>query len=259
MKKDTVIKDRDKFIGGSDVGVILGVNSYKNIKTLIKEKMTGKSDFSGNIFTRYGEYMEPKIREFLNESLNANFQEGCVMDVKNMFRANYDGYDKDRNQLIEIKTASTVEKALENSSYFAQMLFYMIVVGADTINLVVYHRTNWDFKFDPRKITWRKFEKQHLLEFLGFQSEEAFILCIRRFQCLLRILKSIEIEDNFKTIDLWSYVEHYELPVLLNAFERDRNEIKEYGYTLEDYYKKNKGAIHISEVETESTYRYEGD
>lgn len=235
MNKDTVTKDRHKWIGGSDVGVLLGVNSYKNVKTLIKEKVTGKSDFSGNIFTRYGEYMEPKIREFLNESLNANFQEGCVMDTKHMFRANYDGYDKERNQLIEIKTASTVEKALENPSYFAQMLFYMIVVGADTINLVVYHRTNWDFKFDPRKITWRKFEKQHLLEFLGFQSEEAFILCIKKFQHLLRVLKSIEIEDNYKTVDLWSYVERYELPVLLNTFEKDRNYIRKHNKEYNEF------------------------
>ena len=63
-----VTVDRDKYIGGSDIPIIMGISSFKTRFDLLLEKAGIKeNDFAGNKYTEYGNVMEPKIRNFINE------------------------------------------------------------------------------------------------------------------------------------------------------------------------------------------------
>ena len=62
--QETVKKDREKYIGGSDIPIIMNLSPFKSRYDLLLEKAGYKEDtFSGNIFTEYGNIMEEKIRE----------------------------------------------------------------------------------------------------------------------------------------------------------------------------------------------------
>ena len=79
--QDSVKQDRDKYIGGSDIPIIMRLSPYKSRYDLLLEKAGYKEDtFEGNIYTEYGNTMEPKIREYINSEIlklkNAPFMEG---------------------------------------------------------------------------------------------------------------------------------------------------------------------------------------
>ena len=64
--QETVKQDRNKYIGGSDIPIIMNMSPYKSRFDLLLEKAGLKDDdFEGNQFTEYGNTMEPKIREFM--------------------------------------------------------------------------------------------------------------------------------------------------------------------------------------------------
>ena len=57
----SVTKDRHKFIGGSDVAAILGINPYKTSYDVWEEKKHGIKTFEGNAATEWGTKLEPLI------------------------------------------------------------------------------------------------------------------------------------------------------------------------------------------------------
>lgn len=60
-----VTLNRNKFIGGSDVAAILGINRYKTVYEVWEEKKHGIVTFEGNNITDWGKKLEPVIlREF---------------------------------------------------------------------------------------------------------------------------------------------------------------------------------------------------
>jgi len=56
-----VTKGRNKFIGGSDVAAILGLNKYKTAYEVWEEKKHNIKTFSGNAATEWGQLLEPVI------------------------------------------------------------------------------------------------------------------------------------------------------------------------------------------------------
>ena len=61
--------DRNLFIGGSDIGIIMGISPFKTRFDLLIEKAGYKeNNFTGNDFTEFGHIIEPKIRDYINES-----------------------------------------------------------------------------------------------------------------------------------------------------------------------------------------------
>ena len=61
--QETVKQDRDKYIGGSDIPVIMNLSPFKSRFDLLLEKAGYKEDtFEGNVYTEYGNKLEPKIR-----------------------------------------------------------------------------------------------------------------------------------------------------------------------------------------------------
>ena len=146
--QDSVTQDRDKYIGGSDIAVIMELSPFKKRYELLLEKAGYKADdFTGNIYTEYGNKMEPIIRDYINE-LNKKRREpyiegkhvreaedGEIIGV----RIHTDGENDD--SILEIKTTSTIYPYLEDYKiYLVQLLFYMVTTGKNYGVLAVYNR-----------------------------------------------------------------------------------------------------------------------
>lgn len=151
MNKDTVTKDREKFIGGSDIAGIMGLSPFIDRWTLLQQKAGLKErDFFGNEYTRYGDELEPVIRSYINETYCRDFEPAVKVDGD--LRGNCDGIDE--GGLLEIKTTSHVFDTLDGyKGYLVQILFYMKIFNVQHAILAVYHR-NEDFStdFDPSRL-----------------------------------------------------------------------------------------------------------
>lgn len=151
MNKDTVTKDREKFIGGSDLAGIMGLSPFIDRWTLLQQKAGLKErDFFGNEYTRYGDELEPIVRDYINEKYCRDFEPAVKIDGD--LRGNCDGLDE--GGLLEIKTTSHVYDTLDGyKGYLVQILFYMKIFNVQHAMLAVYHR-NEDFStdFDPSRL-----------------------------------------------------------------------------------------------------------
>ena len=154
MNKDTVTTERWKYIGGSDMPVIMGISPFKTRFQLLQEKaQIVEPDFKGNEYTEYGNVMEPLIRDYVNETLNRNFAPDVLIDGD--FRFNFDGLDKEHNEILEVKTTSQIHDKLDDyKTYLVQLLPYMRSVGAEKGYLAVYERPeDFDETFNPLQLT----------------------------------------------------------------------------------------------------------
>lgn len=144
--------DRDKYIGGSDIPIIMGISPFKTRFDLLLEKAGLKeNDFTGNEYTEYGNVMEPKIRDYINKDKADKFEEGKY--IENDIRCHTDGINSDT--VLEIKTTSQIHKNVEDYKvYLVQLLFYMEYNKRDYGKLAVYSRPD-DFNedFDETRLT----------------------------------------------------------------------------------------------------------
>lgn len=147
--------DRDKYIGGSDIPIIMGISPFKKRFDLLLEKAGLKeNDFIGNEYTEYGNILEPKIRDFINEKYSKNFVE--YKKINGDIRCHLDGYDEDMEiGVLEIKTTSQIHDNLDDYKvYLVQTLFYMQETNKNKGMLAVYHRPD-DFNenFDKTRLS----------------------------------------------------------------------------------------------------------
>lgn len=146
-----VTVDRDKYIGGSDIPIIMGISQFKTRFDLLLEKAGIKeNDFNGNKYTEYGNVMEPKIREYVNKSFDKEFIED--KHINGDIRVHTDGEDKDC--ILEIKTTSQIHEKLEDYKvYLVQLLFYMQETKKCFGYLAVYERPeDFNEEFDSNKL-----------------------------------------------------------------------------------------------------------
>ncbi len=137
MEYDVTI-DRDKYIGGSDIPVIMGISPFKTRWELLQEKAGLKeNEFTGNRFTEYGKEMEPKIRAYINEGLKNKFEPNQV--INGDIRCNTDGFNGEC--VLEIKTTSSIYADVNDYKvYLVQLLKYMQENGVECGLLAVYER-----------------------------------------------------------------------------------------------------------------------
>lgn len=144
-----VTKDRNKYIGGSDIPIIMGLSPFKTRWQLLQEK-TGitENDFAGNEYTEYGNVMEEKIREHMNVWYGFNFQEDKRINGKLRYHA--DGYDTD-GIILEIKATSHIYESINDyKMYLVQMALGVEMFDAVKGILAVYERPeDFDEYFDP--------------------------------------------------------------------------------------------------------------
>lgn len=160
--QDSVKQDRDKYIGGSDIPVIMNLSTFKTRYHLLLEKAGLREDeFKGNQYTEYGNIMEPKIREYINRSFPkaTRFEEGkhtienAPEEVAPLsVRIHTDG--ENAYSILEIKTTSTIyEDVNDYKSYLVQLLFYMVIADKESGLLAVYERPeDLSTEFDPERL-----------------------------------------------------------------------------------------------------------
>lgn len=143
--------DRDKYIGGSDISVIMGISSFKKRWQLLLEKAgLEESTFTGNRFTEYGHIIEPQIREYINLVYNTNFQPSRVIDGD--LRLHTDGFDGEC--VLEVKSTSDTHATVDGyKHYLVQLVKYMEKHGVKKGILAVYDRPeDMNPVFDPKRL-----------------------------------------------------------------------------------------------------------
>lgn len=156
--QETVRQDRDKYLGGSDIPVIMNLSPFKSRFDLLLEKAGYKeSDFEGNVYTEYGNKLEPKIREAINSEIEEPFVEGkhvreAEADEIIGVRIHTDGENSDA--ILEIKTTSQIYEDIDDYKiYLVQLLFYMVNTGKPYGLLAVYHRPeDLSEEFEPERL-----------------------------------------------------------------------------------------------------------
>jgi len=141
MSNPNVTVDRHKYVGGSDLPSILGLNSKYGTKIFefAKEKVgIIPKTFKGNQFTKYGQLMEPTIRDYINSTYGAKYVEDTIIDTDRKYRGNTDGIDPlTEIPILEVKTFG---KELDVVYYEAQCQFYMETFNQPACRLVGYKR-----------------------------------------------------------------------------------------------------------------------
>ncbi len=143
--------DRSKYIGGSDIPIIMGISPFKKRFDLLLEKAELKEDtFEGNAYTEYGNIMEPKIRDYINKLQSRHFVEG--KHIKDDIRCHTDG--EDETTILEIKTTSDIHETVdEYKIYLVQLLFYMMNTNKKEGILAVYERPdNFKEEFEDGRL-----------------------------------------------------------------------------------------------------------
>lgn len=143
--------DREKYIGGSDIPIIMGISPFKTRFDLLLEKTGLKDDnFQGNEYTEYGNVMESKIRDYVNKSFDMEFKEG--KHINGDIRCHTDG--ETDTCILEIKTTSQVHENIDDyKSYLVQLLFYMQETKRKIGYLAVYIRPeNFNEKFEAGRL-----------------------------------------------------------------------------------------------------------
>lgn len=145
--------DRDKYIGGSDIPIIMGISPFKTRFDLLLEKAGLKeNNFEGNAYTEYGNILEPKIRDYVNQKYEFNFIE--TKTIVDDCRYHADGDDEEKKCMLEIKTTSQIhENVRDYKHYIVQLLKGMMMKDYKKGILAVYERPD-DFneEFDKERL-----------------------------------------------------------------------------------------------------------
>lgn len=171
IKSETVTENRNEYIGGSDMPIILNLSKYKTRFELLLEKLGEiENDFEGNQYTEFGNEMEPKIREFINELPNNkdSFKEECLVVESEKVRCNADGVNKP--QILEIKTST--KPNLENKAYLAQLLFYMIYFNKNYGLLAVYENSEFNTTFNSKRLAMKSYSVEEIEKLLGYTVDD---------------------------------------------------------------------------------------
>lgn len=146
-----VTENRNLYVGGSDVPIILGLSKYKSQFELAKEKVgLIPVIFEGNEYTTYGQVMEPVIRDYINTLNEVKFVPDKTVDEERKIRGNCDGAEYEEQLLLEIKTHG---KTPSIKVYEAQIQTYLHVFELPAAWLALYERPeNFDTTFDSDRL-----------------------------------------------------------------------------------------------------------
>lgn len=142
---------RKNGIGASDIGVIMGSNTYKTLLNLWDEKCGFKGNDYINPAMAHGIANEAKTRDWINKDQKLDLIPLCLEDIEQPFlRASLDGYDSKHKVLAEIKcpvTAKIIDQARENQNiplYWSHQIQWQIMLCKPTRAFVAI----WDYRDD---------------------------------------------------------------------------------------------------------------
>lgn len=180
-----VTVDRDKYIGGSDIPIIMGISPFKSRYDLLLEKAGLKEDnFNGNEYTEYGNIMEEKIRNYINsQGLSKKIYKEDKKIIGNI-RCHVDGFNGET--VLEIKTTGRVYDDVDDYKiYLVQLLFYMQYMGVSKGLLAIYKRPqSFNKEFDSNKLTTYYIDIDNYKELLEKinDSVEQFIIDLEKIK-----------------------------------------------------------------------------
>jgi len=212
MSNPNVTVDRHKYIGGSDLPTILGLNAKygTSIFEFAKEKAgIIPKTFKGNQFTRYGQLMEPTIRDYINAVRGCNYLEDTVIDSKRGYRGNTDGIDK--NAEIPILEVKTFGSELDVNYYEAQCQFYMETFDAEACLLVGYKRpddfyTGIDYELESDDSYFNiEFNEANLEEHIIYRDSNKWLEIEKRIKAFKKAVEKLKAnpdmtEDEFNKL-----------------------------------------------------------
>ena len=258
--QETVKQDRDKYIGGSDIPVIMNLSPFKSRFDLLLEKAGYKEDtFEGNVYTEYGNKLEPKIREYINkyldayESLNYNsnnpFVEGkhirdAEADEIIGVRIHTDGENDDC--ILEIKTTSQIYEDIDDYNiYLVQLLFYMVNTGKPYGLLAVYDR--------PEDLS-EEFDKKRL-QLFEVELEDYKDLCFEIGEACEKFIEDLQkVKDNpFITEEELLPTEITDITARIIAFESQLDYLKSIEKKIKDDKARLKDAMQTCGVKSWTT------
>lgn len=161
----------------------MGISHFKTRFDLLLEKAQLKeNDFDGNEYTKYGDILEPQIREYINKHKKEKFEPNTT--ICGDLRANTDGFNGEC--VLEIKTTSNIYETVdEYKVYLVQLLFYMQINKVDKGMLAVYARpSDFNTTFDVSRLQMFKIDIKNYSDLLGQINS-----CIDCFRADLKRLK----------------------------------------------------------------------
>lgn len=233
---------REKRIGGSDIGSILGVNKYKSIIDVYIDKTEG-SNFEGNEATFWGHMHESTIMKvFAQKHREFNVYQVPYSVVDNFLIANLDAVLKDKNSgehgVLEIKTTNAFnykdwEGDIVPQYYYAQVQHYLMLTGYKFSYIAVLiggnhykdfkiERSEEDIKLIREKAT--EFYKENILKKIPPMPDgsDAYMNYLKK--------KAMEIEND--EVVEFDYLEEKaakvkELGKQINSLKKDQDLLKE--------------------------------
>lgn len=255
--KQTVVENRDKWIGGSDIPAIMGVSSFSSAYELAKGKFEKvEPPVYMQKYVEYGNDMEPKIRDYINEFYNVNYEPVVETITSQRLRANVDGFDKDASiPLLEIKTHGNTIRMEE---YKLQIQLYMHVFGVDKCMLALYKREEVDelFSFDDFDMA---FDPDNLETYIIQRDNDALERILRRVQIFIELLdarKHDTLTESEFDLELYGNFELLEqinkLDELMDASEK----LKEYEKHIKEVKENIRVLMKDNDVRTIATDKY---
>lgn len=188
-----VKKDRNKYIGGSDIPIIMGLSPFKTRQELLEEKAgITKNEFLGNTYTNYGNIMEEIIRQHINQKGNYNFIENKMINGDLRYHA--DGQDNKKETTLEIKTTSMIKKnCYEYKTYLVQLAMGVVMNNSKRGILAVYKRPkDLSYELDKHNLQIFQIKAKYLIKLW----EKEILPEIEKFRKDLEKLKKLEREVN---------------------------------------------------------------
>ena len=156
--QESVKQNRERYLGGSDIPIIMNLSPFKSRYNLLLEKAGYREDdFTGNVYTEYGNALEPMIRDWINTDLKDKFKEGkhtreAEGDEIIGVRIHTDGENNDA--ILEIKTTSQIYDSVNDYKlYLVQLLYYMVLTGKEYGYLAVYERPeDMSIEFNSKRL-----------------------------------------------------------------------------------------------------------
>lgn len=162
MAQLSVSVERWKYIGGSDIPIIMNLSPFKTRWQLLREKARleePQADPFAKKYIDYGNTMEPIIRNYVNSVSGCEYAEGKHYLKFNGtdVRIHTDGettQGKKTTKVLEIKTTSqTSDTVAGYKHYIVQLLFYMKMLNAKAGLLAVYERPeNFSRELEPERL-----------------------------------------------------------------------------------------------------------
>lgn len=137
---------RNKYIGGSDAGAVVGLDDYKSPYSLWAEKTGRIPAFGGNITTSVGAYLEEFVAKMFSDQTDKKVRKCNFTLINDMYPfacANVDRIISGEDAILEIKTTNSIPvmRKCKNGEYperwYCQMTHYLAVTGAHKAYLAV--------------------------------------------------------------------------------------------------------------------------